>query len=48
LNDELETLLANISRRDPASAEALDRLAAGIGVPLPDDYVVLMASSKRR
>jgi hypothetical protein len=45
VNDELETLLANVSRRDPASVEALDRLVAGSDLPLPDDYVAFMASS---
>jgi SMI1 / KNR4 family (SUKH-1) len=45
VNDELETLLAKVSRRDPASAEGLDRLAAESGVALPDDYVAFMASS---
>ena len=45
MNDELETLLANVSRREPASADALARFAADIGVPLPDDYVVFMESS---
>jgi len=45
VNDELETLLANVSRREPASADALARFAADIGVPLPDDYVAFMESS---
>jgi hypothetical protein len=43
--DELETLLAKVSRRDPAAAELLDRLAAASGVPLPADYVAFMRSS---
>src|SRR6266487_38340 len=45
VNDELEALLGKVSRRDPASEKALDRLAGDSGVPLPDDYVAFMASS---
>jgi hypothetical protein len=35
----------SVTRRDPASPEALDRLAAESVVALPDDYVAFMASS---
>jgi hypothetical protein len=45
VNDELETLLANVSRREPAHGDALTRLATEIGIPLPDDYVAFMATS---
>jgi hypothetical protein len=45
VNDELERLLANVSRREPASADALARLPAELGIPLPDDYVAFMKSS---
>jgi hypothetical protein len=45
VSDELETLLANVTRRDPASAEAFDRLVAESGIPLPEDYVAFIASS---
>jgi SMI1/KNR4 family protein SUKH-1 len=45
VNDELETLLANVSRREPASSDALARLAVEIGMELPKDYVAFMESS---
>jgi len=45
VNHELETLLAKVSRSEPASADALAHLAAEIDVALPDDYVAFMESS---
>ncbi len=45
MNDELETLLANVSRREPASADALARLPVELGIPLPDDYAAFMKAS---
>src|SRR6266540_3051251 len=45
VNDELETLLANVSRREPASADALARLPVELGIPLPDDYAAFMKAS---
>jgi hypothetical protein len=41
--DELETLLAHVSKREPAAAATLDRVAAASGVP--EDYVSFMTSS---
>ena len=45
MDDETEQLLKNVTRRPPATPEALERLAVKAQVALPEDYRAFMVTS---
>jgi hypothetical protein len=45
VHDELQQLLAEVTRRPPATPELLDFLRRKAGIPFPEDYLAFMASS---